>query len=135
MRWDVTDETPDLGVESRGFLKIRSRDTRQIDTTGKNRPVLICDMPGMHVAVAKIERTRSDQTGPFGTIFHSFFSEGFIWLYRRLVHRNRNCLTLDFNALVGPAASDRVLVGGNVDPDQGRSIERSPAMVDQAHRI
>jgi hypothetical protein len=28
------DETPDLGVESSEFLKIRSRDTRQIDTTG-----------------------------------------------------------------------------------------------------
>jgi hypothetical protein len=34
-RRDVGDETSDLGVVSRRFLKIRSRDRRHVDTTGK----------------------------------------------------------------------------------------------------
>jgi hypothetical protein len=59
MRRDVRDETSDLGVESRIFLKIRSGVMRHVDTTGK------IDPPGDVAGAAAIARSSAcDQIAP-----------------------------------------------------------------------
>jgi hypothetical protein len=50
---DGVDETSDLGVESRGFLKIRSRAGAAHRRDGQNQLVLPCDMSGA-AAVARL---------------------------------------------------------------------------------